>query len=105
MGNVLAVLAWRTKSQRSVSECKLMESRDSEESTGGPRIAPRERRALLQALAMKNISVDSTACGADKPSSDADAAHSQDFLYDELGLPAGEGDFSLTDVIPALAKR
>lgn len=54
---------------------------------------------------MKNISVDSTACGADKPSSDADAAHSQDFLYDELGLPAGEGDFSLTDVIPALAKR
>ncbi len=54
---------------------------------------------------MRKVRLDALgASGKGGPAPSANAARSQDFLYDEFGLPEGEGDFAATDIIPALPK-
>ena len=84
-----------------------METPDNDEVPDAPRSAD-ERRALLEGLraaTMKKVRIEAlTASWKRGPLPGADAARSQDFLYDESGLPVGGGDFSLTDITPALPK-
>ena len=83
-----------------------MDSAESGEGLGGRPHRAEERRDLvkdLQASAKRKVRLDALgASGKGAPS--ANAACSQDFLYDEFGLPEGEGDFAATDIIPALPK-
>jgi hypothetical protein len=54
---------------------------------------------------MRKLRLDALgASGKGGPAPSANAARSQDFLYDEFGLPEGEGDFAATDIIPAVPK-
>ncbi len=84
-----------------------MGSPDNDEVPEAPRDAD-DRRVLpegLQTSAMRKARIDAlTASWKGDPLPGADAARSQDFLYDEFGLPAGGGDFSLTDIASALPK-
>jgi hypothetical protein len=80
----------------------------SGESPGGrPHGAEEHRAALegLQASAIRKVRLDTLRVSRRGDSlPDADAARSQDFLYDEFGLPEGGGDFATTDTITALPK-
>jgi hypothetical protein len=79
-----------------------MESGNSEEGPGDRPHSAKERRILLEdlrALAMRSARLDAvTASRVGNLLSDSDAARSQDFLYDEFGLPEGGGDFAATDI-------
>jgi hypothetical protein len=85
-----------------------MESPKTGEGAGGRPDSADERRDLLEGLrasAMKKVRFDALPpYGKGGPAPSGDAARSQDFLYDEVGLPEGGGDFAATDIIPALAK-
>jgi hypothetical protein len=89
-------------------EEELMDSAESGEGLGGRPHRAEERRDLvkdLQASAKRKVRLDALgASGKGGPAPSANAARSQDFLYDEFGLPEGEGDFAATDIIPALPK-
>ena len=85
-----------------------MDSPEGGEEPGGGSHSAEESRALLeglQASAMRKARLDaSRASWKGDPLPSTDAARSQEFLYDEFGLPEGEDDFAATDVIPALRK-
>jgi hypothetical protein len=85
-----------------------MKSPKGGESPGGRPHGAEERRAALeglQASAMRKVRLDTLrASWKGEPLPDAAAARSQDFLYDEFGLPKGGGEFAATDIIPAVPK-
>ena len=83
-------------------------SPDSDEAPEAAARLADERRDLpkgLEASAMKKAHIDALAASwKDDPLPGADAARSQDFMYDEFGIPAGGDDFSLNDIASALPK-